>query len=247
MITNICEAQAQVVTADRTRLEGIEKDRRLIAEVVRGNRNAQQEFVLRYRRLIYAVLGRYALTAEEREDLFQQVFVHLWERRFLRIQQWQPDGSGRFSSFLCVVVARIAVDYFRSKRQAALSATTILSLEEGDFGDLASAMPGPYEQSCAAEQRRIIGQALLRLSQRDGDLLRCRYYRGQSYTEIAGVLGLTAGHVGVALQRAQARLRRELCREHAELFSTAYVGSQDSRAAGRASATRAGKPQACTI
>ena len=247
MQANIYVQQAGTGIGEGARLKGIERDWSLIAEVVRGDATAQREFVLQYQSLIYAVLGRYTLTAEEREDLFQQVFVHLWDRRFLRIKQWQPDGSGRFSSFLCVVVGRIVMDHFRGKRHTAPGATTVLPLDDGDLGDLTSSVPGPYEQACEAEQRRIIGQALLGLSPRDGDLLRRRYYRRQSYAEIAEALELTVGHVGVALQRAHARLRKELCREHAELFLATHMGGQEMRSAGAGAATQAGKPQLCCL
>lgn len=198
---------------------GIEADRKLICAVIQGDEEAQQEFVARYQRVIRAVLNRYIMTPDEREDLYQQVFVHLWEHDCSRISQWQPDGSGRFSSFLCVVVTRLALDHFRKRRLVVQETTSFRTLEEGVEGELPCPAPGPHQMACVSERRRIILQAIQRLSERDQALLKRRYFRQQSYAEIAMALGITIDNVGVALKRAQSRLRKELCREeHAELF-----------------------------
>jgi len=231
---------------DSARLQGIETDRRLIERVVNGEGRAREEFVARYRRVIYAVLNRYTLTADEREDLFQQVFVHLWDHQCLRLRQWQPDGTGRFSSFLCVVVGRLALDHFRSRRRFTLDATPVLSLEEEDCSSLVSALPDPHEQVCAAERRSILKQAIQRLPRRDSDLLQRRYYRQQTYGEIAEALGMTVGHMGVALQRAHTRLRKELCRDHAELFSASQAG-ETGRYGTKTAVLSTGKPLICGI
>ncbi|MCW3096421.1 MAG: sigma70-ECF: polymerase sigma factor, sigma-70 family [Chthonomonadaceae bacterium] len=238
--------QYAYAAGERTRLAGIETDRRLITDVINGKGRACEEFVCRYRRVIYAVLNRYTLTADEREDLFQQVFVHLWDHRCLRLSQWQPDGTGRFSSFLCVLVGRLAVDHFRAIRRSASGAATLISLEEDDCGSLASALPDPHQQVCDAERRQILKQAIQRLSPRDSDLLQRRYYRQQTYAEIAEALGITIGHMGVALQRAHTRLRKELCREHADLFSSSYAPGQERRSAAKA-IPQAGKQPICCI
>jgi DNA-directed RNA polymerase specialized sigma24 family protein len=46
-----------------------------------------------------------------------------------------------------------------------------------------------------------------KLSERDRDLIHRRYYLEESYRDIAEALGLTVNHVGVALFRAESRLK----------------------------------------
>jgi len=53
----------------------------------------------------------------------------------------------------------------------------------------------------------VLNAAMGKLSERDRDLIHRRYYQEESYREIADALGLTVNHVGVALFRAESRLR----------------------------------------
>jgi RNA polymerase sigma factor (sigma-70 family) len=214
------ETEGQVGTVDRSaRPADGAADQRLITRVIQGEQQAQQEFVSRYQRLIYAVLSRYDLTADEREDLYQQVFVHLWERDCSRISQWKPDGAGRFSAFLCVIVSRLAVDHFRSRRGRGVETPVEISIEADGCRELSALDPDPYQQACRSEQGRILLHAMEKLSPRDRDLLLRRYYRQQTYAEIATALNITVNYVGVALLNAHRRLRKELCLTHPDLFA----------------------------
>jgi RNA polymerase sigma factor (sigma-70 family) len=58
-----------------------------------------------------------------------------------------------------------------------------------------------------AEVRRDIETALSKLSSRDRELIHRRYYRDESYLDIAVALGMTVNNVGVSLLRALNRLR----------------------------------------
>ena len=53
----------------------------------------------------------------------------------------------------------------------------------------------------------VLKAAMGKLSERDRDLIHRRYYQEESYREIADALGLTVNHVGVALFRAESRLK----------------------------------------
>jgi RNA polymerase sigma factor (sigma-70 family) len=53
----------------------------------------------------------------------------------------------------------------------------------------------------------VLKAAMGKLSERDRDLIHRRYYQEESYREIAEALGLTVNHVGVALFRAESRLK----------------------------------------
>jgi DNA-directed RNA polymerase specialized sigma24 family protein len=89
-------------------------DTELIMHLIRGEQNAQEEFVRRFQKLIRVVLSMRPLSRQEQEDLFQQVFVHLWENNFRRLHKWDSQ-KGRLCSFLGVVAARLAADYIRRK------------------------------------------------------------------------------------------------------------------------------------
>lgn len=198
--------------------EGYEDtDSALIARILRGERRAHDAFVQRYERLIYRILYRMGFSGEEVEDLRQQVFVHLWEHDCRRLRQWR--GGGKFSSYLGIVVTRLAWDTRRS-RPAIPTPSIMWEAEEG--GGICAPPDAAWDPEAAAlrgERAAAVQGALDRLSRRDRELIRRRHGHEQSYREIAAALEITVNHVGVALARAEERLRRTLCQCYPDLFA----------------------------
>lgn len=186
-------------------------DRELITRIVAGNPDAQEEFVTRFRRLIMAVLSRVNLPRQEREDLAQQVFVHLWEQNYRRLRSW--NGShGKFCSFLGTVVTHLARDY-RRRSATRPSNVGLESLPE-------PAIDPDYDALLLMRQRRqAITRTLSNLRPRDASLIVYRHFHEQTYREIAATLGMEANGIGVALLRAEQRLRKRLCQDYPDLFA----------------------------
>jgi RNA polymerase sigma factor (sigma-70 family) len=66
----------------------------------------------------------------------------------------------------------------------------------------------PAREVCGEwSKAAAVKAALAMLSDRDRDLIHRRYYLEASYREIAEALGITVNHVGVALFRAESRLK----------------------------------------
>jgi RNA polymerase sigma-70 factor (ECF subfamily) len=70
--------------------------------------------------------------------------------------------------------------------------------------------PDPLEWLLADERRRLIRQALLRLNDRDREILLLKYTEDWSYQQMATHLGISESAVEARLHRARGRLRREL-------------------------------------
>ena len=70
------------------------------------------------------------------------------------------------------------------------------------------------------EQRRAIRRTVTEMLHRDSEILRRRYYNGQSYAEIAQAMGMMENRVDFALNRAQKRMHNRLCLQHPDLFLT---------------------------
>jgi len=159
----------------------LEADRELVTRILRGDRRAQGQFVLRFERLIHRALHALYLSEQEREDLFQQVFLHLWEQDCRRLKQWQGRGGGKFSSYLRVIVRRLVYDAQRHRADPFLS---IQELEAGEAtappDGLIDRAPGPEEILMSAEQKRAIQAVILSLSPRDAELIRRRHFKQQS-------------------------------------------------------------------
>jgi RNA polymerase sigma-70 factor (ECF subfamily) len=170
-------------------------DVRLVARILDGKPGALEEFIRAYRPFVYAIFTRHLnLSREDADEVFQLFLIHLWERDFRRLRTWR--GAAPLTSYLGKMARNLGRDY---RRRAHLQRR------------IAEAAPSPARdtQSQAAGKERI-ELALSRLSQRDRDLIRRRYYQGQTYREIAAELHMTTNRAGVALSRALQRLKRIL-------------------------------------
>jgi len=174
-------------------------DQDLICHLLNGDRAASGRFVHRFERLIHRQLHDLHVPLQDHEDLFQEVFLHLWEHDCRRLRLWQGRGRGLFSSYLRVVIRRLICDVRRARAVPLL--VEDLALVGGEPEE------DPERLLLSQEQQSAVLQALDGLRQRDRDLIFRRHYRGESYKEMAAGMGLTVGHVGVALARAEQRLR----------------------------------------
>ncbi len=143
----------------------------------------------------------YLLTgsAEDAEDAAQTGFVKAW-RALPRFRAGSP-----FRPWLLRIVANEAHNRRRSAGRAhelRLRATAIES--SGD------AAPSPEGAALEHEQRASLLAGVQRLSERDRDVLTCRYLLELSEEETATVLGVRHGTVKSRTARALARLRDEV-------------------------------------
>ncbi len=126
------------------------------------------------------------------EDVTQTVFVRTVQEagKFVGTH----DDLRRW---IFTVAYRAAVDVLRGRRK-------IVPLD-----DRADAAPGPEPSDRAAEAADI-RKALATLDPRDQAVLTLKYQDDFSNQEIARILDLEAGHVGVLVWRAKQNLRRAL-------------------------------------
>jgi RNA polymerase sigma factor (sigma-70 family) len=181
-----------------------------------GDNAAADEFVDRYWRFVGSVLMRCVrLSQVDFEEVFQQVWIHLWEDNYRRLRQWRGDGE--FRSYLAALVRHLALDYASrigaENRRDERNADDI----EGKSNELPTPHRGPDQLMLVSELRRIIKEGLKHLKARDRELIERRHVGEQSYRDIADAMSLTVNHVGVALARAEERLRKNLSELYREL------------------------------
>jgi RNA polymerase sigma-70 factor (ECF subfamily) len=204
----------------RHALTSTDSDITLIDRILRGDRRAGEMFVTRYGRLIAVILRRMGLSSQEREDLHQQVFAHLWDQNCRRLSQWQARGKGKFSSFLEVVVVRLVYDYKRRAPERFGVTESLDQLnEQSDYVDYTSIIVTPDLVHLAAQrqQKAAIDNVLMRLSPRDAQVIHRRHYEKQSYREISDALGIRVEQVGIVLLRAERRMRKYLVGTYPDL------------------------------
>jgi RNA polymerase sigma-70 factor (ECF subfamily) len=143
-------------------------------------------------------LARYSLgSAQDAEDITQEVFIRLWEN-------WDRVDPERVEGWLIRVTSNACVD-FRRKRSARPEAGTprvpTLAID---------GCPSPESEPSAAaestELRSRVADAIARLQEPYRSLLILREIEGRSYSEISQALGMSMPSVKVNLHRARARL-----------------------------------------
>lgn len=173
----------------------LDDEMRLVSRMMSGDVRALDQFVQTYRRFITAVLSRQpSLYSQDVEELYQRFLFHIWEDDYRRLRPWSGTRSLRF--YLGAIARNLARDYRRERRRNSENAANcelpvaranVARGESGTAGTLKAAMD--------------------KLSDRDRDLIHRRYYQEETYREIAEALGITVNHVGVALFRAESRLK----------------------------------------
>lgn len=176
-------------------------DGELVERARRGDTDAYEDLVRRHqsvaRRTAYVLCGSWA----EADDACQEGFVKAWTA----LTRFREDAP--FRPWVLQIVANEARNRRRSagrRAQLALRAAAV-----GFAGSLAG--PGsPEEAALEAERHQSLLAALHTLSDRDQQVVACRYLVGLSEAETAAALGWPVGTVKSRLSRALGRLRTAL-------------------------------------
>jgi RNA polymerase sigma factor (sigma-70 family) len=175
------------------------EDTALAERARRGDERAFEELVRMYQGIAFRTAYLLTGSAEDAEDAAQTGFVKAW-RALPRFRLGAP-----FKPWLLRIVANEA----HNRRRAAgrVHALVLRATAAESSGDAA---PSPEEAVLWREVREVVLAALLRMDERDRDVLTCRYLLELTEEETATVLDLRRGTVKSRTARALARLRSEV-------------------------------------
>ena len=158
---------------------------------------AFRAFVVRYERMVFALLSRMLGRGPEVEDLAQETFV----RAYRAFPNFDPNGAAKPSTWLLTIATRLALDARKKKKldqtsledaaEASSRSTPELSLEQRQLG---RAIEGAA-QALPDDQR-----AALVLAE----------FHGLSITEIAEALAVPENTAKTRLFRAREKMRDAL-------------------------------------
>jgi len=172
-----------------------DSDLDLLARIRKGDARAfgitLERYWIHVMRHAAEILG----STTDAEDIAQETFVRLWERR----ETWKLEGSVR--GLLFMISRNLSLD----ERRRRLSHTRT---PPGMAG--VSHFPTPEEHFIGAELHRAYSQALERLPQRRRDIYLLVRHHGLSHREVAQVLGLSPQTVANHVRLALVDLRRAL-------------------------------------
>ena len=183
-------------------------DTRLMLQVRDEEPHAFEELVEKYQHRLVAVLHHLVGSAEEAEDLAQEVFLRIYRARK------KYRARAKFSTWLFTIANNLALNALRSRKRRA-----VVPLDSTDSGPLG---PRPAERlvqdrkeqpSHHVQQQElaaVIRRALDGLNERQRAAVLLNKFEEMNYAEIAQVMGLTSKAVKSLLSRARTNLRHAL-------------------------------------
>jgi len=190
---------------DRFPASSIERsDAELVRECRTGRQAAWDELVSRYQRLIYAIPRRAGLTEEQAADVFQEVFLTLFEK-LDEIEQ--PD---KIRSWI-VTTAKFKTWGIVRGSKGLYSPESEEEMEQ-EMANIADRSPLADEVLIELEQQHLIRTGLKQLEERCQKILSMLYLRtaGASYSEVAEAIGVGETSISPLRSRCLKKLEKLL-------------------------------------
>jgi len=183
-----------------------EKEKRLLAGCLDGEKPAWDAFVVHYSNLVYhtikktLILHQVESPADLTEDLYQEFFVSLLHNERKKLRQFRGAHGCSLASWLRLLSARLTIDFLRKR---APTSNELAGAVDRDGSD-------PQGQFIIEQQERLLNQAIQSLSPRDRILLDLCYRQGLSTEEIAAILKASVATVYTQKSRVLDKIREIL-------------------------------------
>ena len=157
-------------------------------------REFKQRF-MPHHQLLYRVAYHLTSNAQDAEDLLQDLYLKLWQKR-----DELPEEAKR-DAYLATMMRNLFIDQRRLKR---LDASTELKNEEGP----------PDERSLdrqidARDEVRQIEGLISELSERDAKIIQMHLIEDRTYEEIEHDTGLSQGNIRIIVMRTKKKLKQQ--------------------------------------
>lgn len=167
----------------------------LVRACLDGDALAWEELVERYQRLVYSIPRRMGFSAEDADDVFQNVFVALYRG------MGELRDQTRLSSWLITATRR---ECWRLGKDGARS--TVLTQERAEA--IADELAAPAEEIAQLERDQLVREAVRRLDVRCRELLTALFLAPTppSYDALARQLAMPVGSIGPTRARCFRKL-----------------------------------------
>jgi RNA polymerase sigma-70 factor, ECF subfamily len=190
----------------------------LVRRCIAGDAAAWEELVQRYHRRIYNICYRFAGSAEDAQDLTQEVFIKMY-----RTLNTYEVERGAFMTWVTTMTRNLLVDHFRKTKQDRLTdSLDAAPSEREDAMALSEKLPdsgvGPDLTVQSQQVGERVHRALQRLSPDLREAVILRDLQDMDYKEIATVLKVPEGTVKSRINRGRAELARLLQRTYKQVM-----------------------------
>ena len=190
----------------------------LVRRCVAGDAVAWEEIVQRYNRRIYNICYRFAGSADDAQDLTQEVFIKMY-----RTLNSYDMERGAFMTWVTIITRNLLVDHFRkSKQDRVTDSIDAAPSEHEDATPLSDKIqdrtPTPDASAQNRETRETVHRALQKLSPDLREAVILRDLQDMDYREIATVLRVPEGTVKSRINRGRTELARLLQRTYRQVM-----------------------------
>lgn len=178
----------------------------LIERCKQGDLSAFDDLVRRYERQVFNFAYRMTGNYDDACDIASEAFVKV----FNAIDSFRGDAN--FSTWLFRIVTNLYLDERkRSKAHMTIPLDEYIDLEENSVTrQIEDPAPGPLERVQLSERSKALERAINSLPDYQRIMVTLYHTQGQSYEEIAEIVGLPIGTVKSRLNRARLALRDKL-------------------------------------
>jgi len=187
--------------------EETQSDHALIEATKRGETDAYEEIVRRYKNAIVNYLYRFLNDYEEAVDLAQETFV----RVYFAIDRYHTGYA--FSTYIYSIATNLAISELRKRKRRRMLSLTGLFQGEGD--EAVEFQPRderqlPDAQLVDDERSKTIARAIAALPEKYRVAVVLRDVDGRTYEEIAEIMRLGLGTTKSRINRGRALLKEKL-------------------------------------
>jgi RNA polymerase sigma-70 factor (ECF subfamily) len=180
-------------------------DEEAATRVQKGDKEAFGLLVERYEAKLLRYGGKFISRSEDIEDIVQDVFLRCYEN----IQSF--DTSQKFSPWIYRIAHNAFVNGLRKRKRSPLVYVDFDALlAHPVYED-----PAPKERE-QQEIKKMIDESLDKLKDKYREVLVLYYLEELSYKEIADIIQVPTGTVGIRIKRAKESLKKEYEKLHGE-------------------------------
>ncbi len=171
-------------------------DEFLIKLIQEGRHDAFAEIVNRHSKRFYNIAYRFIFKKDDAEDIVQEAFIKLWEKRL----NWNPNKEAKFTTWFYKVVVNLCIDHNRKKNPEPLSEEMILADKQQG-----------HEAVMEEKQKQLMLERFIReLPERQQLALNLCFYEGISNQEAAEIIGVNLKALQSLIMRAKMTLKERV-------------------------------------
>jgi RNA polymerase sigma-70 factor (ECF subfamily) len=184
-------------------------EQELLRRVRKKDPKAYEELVERMEKPLMNFIYRFVLDKDTAEDIFQETFLRVVKS----IHRFKPKPS--LSSWIFKIARNLCIDHLRKlKRHPQVSFDAYQEDEEGKLLYFSNAIltydKTPAEEARVKEERRLLHQAISRLSPQKREALILRVFLDMPYSDIAKIVSTPVGTIKYRVHEAMVELSKLL-------------------------------------